>query len=280
MRIEDQAILSTFVEMFKSYLIEPVDQPQLQYDPDATVFMSCLNDIFFNGVCIKNPIDEERLVEEIWQVHCNTGRPLIAWLTQDTQSHELEHIFGQRFVSPGPFYGMLLDLKKANMPPIAENITIELIKTREQADLYGRIFCDVFYLPNIVDYIIDWTITEAELEEPVCMNYFAKVDGVIAGISSFVIDRKFKHFKTGGIYNVFVYPEFRKLGVATAMACANINLARELGMEHISIVLMPDAMARGYSEKLGFKNYGIMMPYYIEAQSPNPDDGNSDAVSE
>ncbi|MBP9742158.1 MAG: GNAT family N-acetyltransferase [Burkholderiales bacterium] len=264
MQIEDQAIRSTFVEMFRSYQIIPVTQPNLRYDPQAITFITQLNEIYFNGICLKQPLDNLNLIEELKELHNNLNEPLIVWVTPETQSAEIEEVLQQHFETPGPFYGMLLDLDAANTVPCPDRVTVEIIKTREQAYEFANIFCEVFCLPNITQHILDWTIIQAEMEDPVCINYCAKLDGVIAGISSLVIDRKFNHFKTGGLYNVFVFPECRGHGVATAIACAQINLAKQLGLEHLSVLLMPDAMARGYSQLLGFKDYGLMTPYYVE----------------
>ena len=68
----------------------------------------------------------------------------------------------------------------------------------------------------------------------------------------------------GGFYNAAVKPEGRGKGVATAMARQRIMDAKELEIDHISIILMADAMARGYCEKLGFKDCCEITPYLIK----------------
>jgi hypothetical protein len=51
--------------------------------------------------------------------------------------------------------------------------------------------------------------------------------------------------------------------VATAMASHRVKKAKALGLEYLSVILMSDAMARGYCEKLGFKNYKTLTPFFL-----------------
>ena len=100
-------------------------------------------------------------------------------------------------------------------------------------------------------------------EPPSVYSYIARVHGVVAGVCALVIDEKFNNCSTGGLYDGCVLPEFRKLGVGTAMACYRIKVAQALGLQSLSIVLMSDGMARGYCNRLGFKKHHVMTPYYI-----------------
>lgn len=260
---EDKAILSTFVEVFKSFQTDTITQPSLKYDPTAIISIANLDALFFNGIYIKNPLDQKKLIEELQNIQHNLGKPLTIWVTAETQIPEFEEMLKARFESPGSFYGMLLDINQAKLSSSHEKITVELVKNKEQANDFAKIFCEVFHFPSLLEHTAKWAINQYEMNNPVCMNYISKINSVVAGVSSLAIDRNFKTFNAGGFYNACVLPEFRKSGIATAMATHRVNVAKALGLEYLSIVLMSDAMARGYCEKLGFINYKTMTPYYI-----------------
>ncbi len=258
----DNAILSTFLEVFKSFQLQPMPDISLQYDPTATIFLTGLKDLFFNAVCIKNPTDQEQLIIELQTIQKQYGVPLTVWITHETERPEFELLLKKHFESPGPFFGMLLDLEQTQTSAIPDNIAIEMIQNARQAKEFSKIYCEVFNL-DVPKECEQWAIKQFESDNPACLNYIASIDGKIAGISSLAIDRAFKEFKTGGFYNACVLPEFRNKGIATAMACHRIDVAKQMGLDNLSIVLMSDAMARGYCERLGFTNYKTMTPYFI-----------------
>lgn len=264
MKNEDQAIISTFKNVFKSFNTDAIIQPTLTYDPSATVAITNLDGLFFNAIYIKNPLDQKKLIGELQVLQKNLGKPLTVWITAETNAPELEKMLKSRFESPGAFYGMLLNLSQIHVPSHREGISVEPIKTPEQARDFANIFCEVFGFQNLIHQITQWAIQQYEMEKPVCINYLSKMDGVSAGVSSLAIDWQFKAFKAGGFYNAAVLPAFRTFGIATAMAHHRVNVAKAMGLEYLSIVLMSDAMARGYCEKLGFIHYENMTPYYMK----------------
>ncbi|MBA2656542.1 MAG: GNAT family N-acetyltransferase [Tatlockia sp.] len=263
MKKEDEIILSTFVEVFKSFQISPFTQPQLKYDPCAKVSISGLDEIFFNGIYIKSPGDQKKLVEELVALQQAIAKPLTVWITPETETPEFEAKLKAHFESPGCFYGMLVDLKQAKLSQSSDRIRIEPVTTQKQAKEFAKIYCALFQLPSLLESITTWLIRQYEMDNPVCLNYLSRIDGVLAGTSSLAIDREFSDYKVGGFYNACVLPKLRNSGVATAMACHRVKVAKELGLDFLSIVLMSDGMARSYCEKLGFISHNTMTPYFI-----------------
>lgn len=263
MQKEDKAILSTFVEVFKSFQLHSMPSISLQYDPKATVFLTGLNDLFFNSIYIKSPIEQEKLIVELKNIQKKYNIPLTVWITHETEIPEFGVLLKENFESPGPFFGMLLEIKHAELMLCPNNITIETIDNSLQAKEFAKMYCAVFDF-NTLKESEQWIIQQYEKDNPTCINYIASIDGKIAGICSLAINRSFQECKTGGFYNACVLPEFRKNGLATAMSYHRIQVAKQMGLENLSIVLMSDAMARGYCERLGFKNYKTMTPYFIK----------------
>lgn len=67
--------------------------------------------------------------------------------------------------------------------------------------------------------------------------------------------------KVAGLWGGSVLPEARKKGVATTLAIERIKYAKEQNAHYVATLLMPDEMARGYFEKLGFQDACAFFPY-------------------
>lgn len=263
MQLEDKAILSTWFSYLNSLKSGSLKEPMLANDPKALIALTGIREHLYNSIFINTPNNDEALLQELLSLQQEVNLPLAVWLSTLTQSSTIETHLKQKLTSPGAFLGMLLELDKAKTTRCPKEITIEPITTEEQAQEYARLFCDVFNFPAIFERTISWVTQHTKEHEPFGYSFFARVNGQIAGVSTLMIDKNFQHFKTGGLYNACVLPQFRKYGVGTAMACHRVNLARELGLDCLSILLMSDAMARGYCERVGFNAYSTMTPFYI-----------------
>lgn len=265
MLLEDKAVLSTFFAVIKSFKEDHTNGEMiLDSDPTASSAITHLDAVLFNSVGIKQPVDNSKLIAELINKQRDLNYPLTAWITAETKAAGLEQMLKDNFECPGPFYGMVLDLKHAKSYPQPQHIHVEEIKTPEQAEMFGTTLADVFNFPTVKTRYIKWANQQLEIDQPISINFIAKINDEIAGASSLFLDKTFRDFKVGGFYNACVVPKFRKQGVGMAMACHRIKIAKELGLDYLSILLMSDAMARGYCEKVGFKNYHTMTPYYIK----------------
>lgn len=264
MRTEDKAILSTWVEYLRSLKINPsFVTPSLKYDPDASMVITGINENLYNSIFLHHPLNGSQLTQELSALQRELNLPLTAWVTDVPAASQIHHMLGAKFYSPGPFYGMLLDLNKANISVCPQGICIEAVTNQCLAEVYAEVFSNTFGFPNMFEPTVRWAVEQYEALNQYGVSYIAKVNGVVAGVCSLIVDREFKAFKTGGFYNACVLPEFRNRGIGTAMACHRIKVAKELGMKQVSILLMSDAMARGYCEHLGFVNFKTLTPYYI-----------------
>ena len=265
MQNEDKAVLSTLVEYLRSLnMDQSLTNPSLKYDPDAFSVFTGLNENLYNSVFLKHPSDNLALIKELNAIQHDLKLPLTAWVTADTDSPQLGQLLNEHYQSPGSFYGMLLDLNKANLSTCPSYVSIEQVKNQQQAEEYSEVFSKTFNFPNLRTHTTHWASNQYKATNPSGLSYIAKVDGIAAGVCSLMFNNVFHEFKTGGLYNACVLPEFRKRGIGTAMACHRINVAKEMGLEYLSIVLMSTAMARGYCERLGFTNYQSLTPYYIQ----------------
>lgn len=264
MHLKDKAILSTWFEYLNSLKLDSLlANISLKSDPQALSVVTGIQQNLYNSIFIHSPENEMSLLQELQNIQHDLKLPLTAWISSLTQSSTVEKFLKQKFSSPGAFYGMLLELRQAQITPCPKEITMEHITNQQQAEEYAHLFSEVFNFPALLERTINWVIQQTKDSEPSGYSFLARVNGELAGVCTLIIDRHFKEFKTGGLYNACVLPKFRKHGVGTAMACQRVNKAKELGLEYLSILLMSDAMARGYCHRLGFIPCGVMTPYYI-----------------
>lgn len=265
MKNEDKAVLSTWFAYLESLKMKPSFMlPFLKHDPSADIIITGINENLYNSIVLQNPSDNLLLIQELCALQEDLQLPLTIWVTADNYESPLHKIICKYFQSPGPFYGMLLDLHQAESIPYSSDITIEPVITQQQIDIYAEIFSKTFNFPNLLEHAAHWLAHQGKSDNPSVLSYIAKVNGTAAGVCSLMIDKKFNQFRTGGLYNACVLPEFRKRGVGTAMASHRINIAKQLELKYLSIILMSTAMARGYCERLGFKNYATLTPYFVQ----------------
>ena len=245
-------ILSTFIDFFKSFQVSGSDYAPLTHDPEATIVISHCNEDYFNSIYLKAPHDYTRTLEELIHFQEKLNKPLTVWMTPQTHAPGFDSILKQTFASPGDFLGMVLDLHQLNLA--SNSVAIEQVQTTIQARAYAEIFCEIFHVPSLMQSIEKWVLSTTR-------HYVAKFNDHYVGASSLMLNKK---YQSAGLYNACVLPAFRNLGIGSAMAQHRIAVAKSLDMRSVSIVLMADAMAKRYCDKLGFKAHGTLTPYFIK----------------
>lgn len=100
---EDRAILSTFIEVMKSFEVNADAHPGLKSDPGATVTIAGINEIFYNAIYLRHPENEKNLIEELKSLQSDLGKPLTFWITAETQAPGLDTILKNHFLTPVSF---------------------------------------------------------------------------------------------------------------------------------------------------------------------------------
>ncbi|MCL5070175.1 MAG: GNAT family N-acetyltransferase [Actinobacteria bacterium] len=263
MFIEDKAILSTWIYYLDSLKSQSaVTIKSLMQDRASYAVITKITENLYNSIFLKQPRNNIELCEELRIIQSKLKLPLTAWVTPETETKDLSYMV-KNFKSPGSFYGMLLDLEKAQITPCPDYIEIHPVESKQDINDYANAFCRIFQFPSMLGPTIGWLERQLNKKAPSIRSYIAKINGEIAGISSLIINKDFTSFKTGGLYNGGVLPQFRNRGVGTAMACYRVNIAKSMQLKNLSILLMSDAMARGYCERLGFIEYSPLTPFYI-----------------
>lgn len=159
---------------------------------------------------------------------------------------------------------MKLDLSQVDLPGGVADYHVEEVLSHEQAEMYAHVHCDIIGFPGLLERKIQWAKKQLSMASPDAINYIVRIDGYIAGACSLLFNKAFTKYQAGGVYNAGVYEAYRRKGIGMAMACHRITVAQQHNLDSLSIVLMSDAMARGYCERLGFSNHAQMTPYFVE----------------
>jgi ribosomal protein S18 acetylase RimI-like enzyme len=259
---EEKSIASTLRQVFQNFHFQP--SVALASDHTAKSFISGWDAFFFNNILLEGPSDPENLISEIKHIHGSLKKPLMIWTTPETiqdKEARLTKSLESAFSTHGAFFGMLLDLSHVNFSAdLSPDITIEAVHDEQSSTEFSKILCHVFQMRLIEDKMAQWALQQTRTSSPGAINYVAKCHGVPAGVSSLFLNSP---LKTGGLYNAAVLPEYRKSGVGTAMAEHRAQVAHSMGLETLSIILMSDAMALGYCERMGFKKICEFTPYFV-----------------
>ena len=263
---DDQAAFSTYISYLASFQQQQRGlKTPLSSDPGSGYIFAGVDENLYNCVFVANPTDDEAFINELIELKATQNNlPLTVWTTINTTSHTIDDSLSKQFFSPGAFFGMVLDLEQANVKPVKPGITIERVISPAQAEKFSELFCRNFNFKNMRQRMTEYMIYQGQIAEPDCLNYLARYEGEYVGTSSLMLDKQFNLFATGGLYNACVDENYRQLGVGYAMAAHRIQVAKELNLKKLSIILMSDAMARGYCQRLGFKAISTFTPYIIE----------------
>ncbi len=175
----------------------------------------------------------------------------------------MPQLLKRNYKTSGPNFGMVLDVNETNLSPKKPGIDIVKVETEQQVDQFIDIYVNVFGFQSEIDFFRKLFLEILHCQSPPWINYLGTLNGEAVGCSSLTLNRDDKGKLLGGFYNAAVKPEARGRGIATAMACQRVKDAKELGIDYITIILMADAMARGYCEKMGFKDICRIIPYLI-----------------
>ncbi len=215
-------------------------------------FFNSIFDISFSGQ------DLESFLESLEKEQKHLGIPLTLWAED-----EMPQFLKRNYKTPGPNFGMVLDVDKANLSLKKPGIDIVKVETEQQVDRFIDIYVHVFGFQSQIDFFRKLFLEILHSQSPPWINYLGILNGKAVGCSSLTLTRDDTGRLLGGFYNAAVKPDARGKGIATAMACQRVRDAKELGIDYVSIILMADAMARGYCKKMGFKDICQITPYLI-----------------
>lgn len=261
MTIDNDVIYSNFYAYLEDFKPKTSHNTALQLsaDPNARSIITGVENAYYNCIFLTPQVDISILCEELKDLQTDLKLPFSVWTQNGVKLPELSHFT----TSPGDFYGMCLDITQATIPQTSEKIQIKEISNHAEALAATDIFCECFMHHRIKEKVEAYLLESINTQNTHTLHYLAMMDDKPVGYASLVLDKRFKQFKTAGFYNACVTADARNSGVGTAMAIHRLNIAKAHDIDTISIILMSDAMARGYCQRIGFKDYNVVTPFIL-----------------
>lgn len=216
---------------------------------------------FFNGIFNNYNNHEPGIrgnLSEIIEFFAAKNTPFIWWWLQQSEipietKKELED---QGFQSLGVFSGIAAKLDEVNFNFNADNdIKIKCVENNDEYTKFLTIICDVFQLSESIKNDF-YNMYQSYGQNGKFTHYlgFYKNEPV-ATLTSYIDD------KVVGLYNGATLAKAQKNGLCSILARNAIKEAKNSGCEYAVSQLMAPGMAKGLSEKLGFKNYCSLLPF-------------------
>lgn len=103
----------------------------------------------------------------------------------------------------------------------------------------------------------EWYAVHQTAEHPLLV---AEIDGIVSGYATLSPYRKKEAYKTTAELSVYIAPEFRRQGVASALMEEILRLAREKGSLHliVSVITSGNAASESLHKKFGFSYCGTI----------------------
>ena len=111
--------------------------------------------------------------------------------------------------------------------------------------------------PKTIEEWQEWFSAHQTAEHPLLV---AETDGVISGYATLSSYRQKEAYKTTAELSVYIAPEFRRQGTASALMEEILKIARENGSLHliVSVITSGNAASEALHEKIGFSYCGTI----------------------
>ncbi|MGN0637000.1 MAG: GNAT family N-acetyltransferase [Huintestinicola sp.] len=111
--------------------------------------------------------------------------------------------------------------------------------------------------PRTLEEWQEWFSLHQTAEHPLLV---AETDGIVAGYATLSPYRQKEAYRTTAELSVYIAPEFRRQGVASALMAEILRLARENGSLHliVSVITSGNAASGALHRKFGFSYCGTI----------------------
>ena len=111
--------------------------------------------------------------------------------------------------------------------------------------------------PKTLEEWKEWFALHQTAEHPLLA---AETDGIVSGYATLSPYRQKEAYKTTAELSVYIAPEFRRQGVASALMREILKLARENGSLHliVSVITSGNAASEALHQKFGFSYCGTI----------------------
>lgn len=215
---------------------------------------------FFNGV-FNNYNNQASYLKDnlasITQFFSEKNTPFIWWWLQDSEiPHDIKFdLDANGFQCLGDYLGIAASLDQVNLDLSPSTIKITNVVSKDEYSKFLEIICSVFQLSDSVKIDLG-NMYQSYGPNGKFTHYLALHENEpIATVTSYV------NGKVVGLYNGATLPNFQKKGACTILIKNVIKEAMSKGCEYAVAQLMAPGMAKGLTEKIGFKHYCTLLPF-------------------
>lgn len=234
------------------------------FDTSLLYFSGC-DFPFFNGIF--NPLKQMQHLDaayfsSVTQFFSAKNKPFIWWFTEKHPiPPTIQTILNkQHFQFLGEFSGIAVELNKIifNIADVDSDVTIKIITTDHDFEQSISIICESFQLSDGVKTCFR-TMFNSYGEHGKLKHYLGFYKGeALATLSTYMQD------SVVGLYNGVTLERGRKKGLCSQLILQAMTDAKIAGGEYAVAQLMSSGMAKGLTEKMGFKPYCSLMPFLKE----------------
>lgn len=253
-----QSVVQGRLDFFRSLAVcSPLPGAGFQsLGKDIYCYTSGIDNALCNGVLVHNEHspsqDEIHTAKEHFNEH---NLPFMWW----TSAKSLEQ---QGFQFGGILGGVLVDISKEVSNDTSEpQITIRTVDSQADLKTFAGLAVEIFRMkPNSLEQF--QAVITAAMNRREMQHFLAWVDGNPVGAVTLSTLGA-----VAGIWNLVTLPEYRRRGIATALARAGLLEAQRRQYGQVMAITMPKGMASGPFSLLGFKEV-CRFPFYVYGVSP------------
>jgi hypothetical protein len=215
---------------------------------------------FFNGVFNNYNHSQSIIIdnlEKITAFFATKNSPFIWWWTQQSEIPlEIKNnLDANGFEFLGDFIGITAKLDEIKFSSISDRIEIAVVNTPEEYKLFLNILCEVFNMSESIKADLK-EMYKSYQPQGKFKHYIGYYDGEPAATLTSYIDGQIL-----GLYNGATQTKFQKKGLCAALAHHAIKEKTAVHCQYAVSQLMAPGMAKGLSEKMGFKTYCSLLPF-------------------
>lgn len=216
---------------------------------------------FFNGVFNNYKYQNTEIKDDLAKItefFAAKNKPFIWWWTQQSEmpGEIKQELADNGFQFLGDFSGIAAKLTDVKFNgEVDEKITVKRVETPDEYNQYLTIICEVFQLTDSVKKDFH-DMYQSYGPNGKFIHYLGFYENVPAAtLTSYISD------KVVGLYSGATLAKVQKKGLCGTIGQVAIKEAIDAGCEYAISQLMAPGMAKGVSEKVGFKEYCTLYPY-------------------
>ncbi|KTD33525.1 hypothetical protein Lnau_2276 [Legionella nautarum] len=215
---------------------------------------------FFNGIFNNQGSDESVLIDNLEKTthfFATQNTPFIWWWTEQSEvpAKVKADLDAKGFQFLGDFLGIAARLNEIKFDALGDRIEIGIVNNDKEFKLFLNILCEVFQMSASVKSDLQ-AMYNSYGPQGKFKHYLGFYAGEpVATLTSYIDG------SVVGLYNGATLAKFQKHGLCSALAQYAIKEATSLNCRYAVSQLMTPGMAKGISEKMGFKTYCRLLPF-------------------